>query len=1232
MAFFNPEGTPTGNYPAHHAESNKNSNINPLTRVAAALKTEHCEPDTSPEALRTESKPFKKSKLSRQQKTPLTLAKNRLNHSFQNESYVTPTEVISHQAKQSQRKIKPPSPLALSSFTPPSPKEKTTDPIERILQESSISHQTSREKSVLDRLRQASAPLTPTESPRHPHSALNLSPRKKSSVRQEASTPLDLTPHPLGQTSINTSNQIWSLRSDLNDTKVAEAYLAYRAELDTQSSSVYYTPNAPVRSVSAPFETITNRQKRPSRSSLQYWFEKQKEKAARGDLDVSEAIFFRNSNTELLKETVKQCLIDAVKDKKRSDKTLQLLSGDHLNREALIKTAQQQSIFHDVDRYREDIINQLIELAKQGASINGLQQFLDQYIQENFKPTRDAIETSDAWSLQNREDPSMQTAHKIAFEALAEELKANLNHIETLINTSEILMSLEGEAPGSSSDSDNALKVSILENLNYLKIKAEALSQASLEPYQRAAEKLQEMQTITARTSSRSSTRYSTDGSIANDEDEDELSISPSTENANQPIKALNPRDLLELHRVQFTPEEILEIKDKYGKNLLRLAIEHRNWPVAFRLRQLGMDLFAQDKNIKFTSFSKIQISRRAVNKALKNYEKNHKILLGKKNYQRLKKLSETSGEISIGQIAYVLLHASKNEYTAQSMKALLATHLGIETSGLPELQVQENSKTFIKELIKIKLGIPAQGFKMSEQVLEAELEGLFLKLSNPNSSNTEIQETIRFLDDLFSLHSLIEINQKTHTDRSLCDRLTNLKNLHTTRNLAANLNNQDLIKINPINSINTHIHPLLDRPQHGEELNESLVMGTGMSVGFGTVFGNRSTDTETDTDTNHSIIDATQDQSFTDRFSFSTTSTQPMDLENLTAFEDLLHNPNRLPSQQGIGCWPWTNRSKIRETLKNQESDFGAGVGLEYTLQTIDLDSDPDSNRDDLSSITASTISTPHDHQAERSPTDMGKNLSKKTETLCRIEKNIELINALISTLKDHAQTHKTYKFNGGYKKTSELIKNNLSNQNSANYPIGELARILLSNSKNWEPYSFKRNLAKNLGIPGLEDASKKFSKDEQARLLINIKTWITQEIEKKFLGEKCSECEVTILAIEKVVRQAFAYFDKPNGEEKAANILNALWSVDTSDLQTGFNTKDVDFLKRLSTQFQHKNKGSDTKTTLLATAFASSRWIGKSHADKQMGFELSNMVQAQKYQRPSVTNVAHTAIAVCG
>ena len=217
--------------------------------------------------------------------------------------------------------------------------------------------------------------------------------------------------------------------------------------------------------------------------------------------------------------------------------------------------------------------------------------------------------------------------------------------------------------------------------------------------------------------------------------------------------------------------------------------------------------------------------------------------------------------------------------------------------------------------------------------------------------------------------------------------------------------------------------------------------------------------------------------------------------------------------------------------------------------------------------------------------PQDMAKTAPKK-EVLTDSRKILDQV------LKSYKENHRFLNFKTNYRRAFNLRKSEKTA--SENLPLGDLMAIFHSKSGEFSEHSFKRLLAKDLGISGFEVPENQ----SRAEALELIDRWAQGALIEQILG-KDHHFLRSQLFLDLMINKALAYLDQPNGLNKARDILNALGALDTLDFRAvGYENStltDQKICQFLQSQLNIKPdlKAQDVPQPALARAFSQPRNI---------------------------------------
>lgn len=197
--------------------------------------------------------------------------------------------------------------------------------------------------------------------------------------------------------------------------------------------------------------------------------------------------------------------------------------------------------------------------------------------------------------------------------------------------------------------------------------------------------------------------------------------------------------------------------------------------------------------------------------------------------------------------------------------------------------------------------------------------------------------------------------------------------------------------------------------------------------------------------------------------------------------------------------------------------------------------------------------------------------------------------------------------RFKSNYRVAANL--KNGSQSLSENLPLGDVLAIFHSKSGEFAVHSFKRLLAKELGIPGFE-SDQSYKDQKQALRLVD--NWARALLIKQIFGDLASEAppggrNPAELSSQRLLNlmmdKAFGYFQDFNGSSKAREIFNGLAALDTSDIQAGFKDDqrmDQEISRLLQFQISKRSgvNAQEVRQPALARAFSVSRVCGRSDA----------------------------------
>ena len=212
-----------------------------------------------------------------------------------------------------------------------------------------------------------------------------------------------------------------------------------------------------------------------------------------------------------------------------------------------------------------------------------------------------------------------------------------------------------------------------------------------------------------------------------------------------------------------------------------------------------------------------------------------------------------------------------------------------------------------------------------------------------------------------------------------------------------------------------------------------------------------------------------------------------------------------------------------------------------------------------------------------------------------------IDFRKKLDSALVQYRRGHCLVKFKSNYQSALQLMKTA-----SHEMPLGDLMAVFHSRAGAWSEQSFKRLLAQELNIPGLE--SGKVLTEKQALVIID--QWARGRLHQRILGGDAAELVQSRRFLDALLNKGLTYYGQYQGDKKASEILNALYAIDTRDLKISaginpyiFDSKILERLKvHLKSDESFRSNQSETRKPELARAFSASRFLfGKTSSAAQ-------------------------------
>lgn len=227
------------------------------------------------------------------------------------------------------------------------------------------------------------------------------------------------------------------------------------------------------------------------------------------------------------------------------------------------------------------------------------------------------------------------------------------------------------------------------------------------------------------------------------------------------------------------------------------------------------------------------------------------------------------------------------------------------------------------------------------------------------------------------------------------------------------------------------------------------------------------------------------------------------------------------------------------------------------------------------------------HDFKAKHSPAEGGAGRAHRI--------GMDFRSKLDRAMHVYASQHLILCFKTNYQRAKGLL---LSSDGEMN--LGGVMQILLSQSGGWAPgRSFKRLLAQSLGVTQMDDNQYV----DQHQGVMRARVWCEYQIREKLFGSSRVHLSRSLGYLRIMLFKAFDYMNLAFGEKKGLAIINALYNLDTSHLQSCANL-DAAMLKFLKSQLEPKEPfcSGAKNTSQLARAFSMPRFLGQSSMDLEV------------------------------